>query len=385
MKQFFKKIIYKCYLLVAALFWGLKSADDEMLVQQDNGCDTEIGSEKEKHVGVAGALLRGEVTQQVKELRYRTYKVDRESKKFKYFSPTLALRKENLNIGTKFISYENSDNLDVVVIQPNDLYRSDLTKVESVIREGQTKDNAAEISGAKLDKPTNTIKIERDSTFIPRYYIEDFTKRVVVRRKNTERCVVDFYVSKYPDSTKYKSKGFISELKKLKEVPRKNDINEINKLYFVSYKAFGKDDLFEFEFARFQFIGIVEYDGMYILRYEATPIIDAKDLVMTEFYNPEMEKKYANKEKKDIVLRPFEIYEQKTYVCDDCGKEIKYDTEYMEELIPSQGRLADEDVETGNEAVEFMDAQIAKATYGKYLCKDCLKRHLEKLEEKNEH
>ena len=60
---------------------------------------------------LAKALLKGEMTEEVKQLVYRNYKVDREAKKYKYFAPTLALKKKEAN-DNKFISYDKSDGLD---------------------------------------------------------------------------------------------------------------------------------------------------------------------------------------------------------------------------------------------------------------------------------
>lgn len=382
MKKFFQKIIYRTYLFFAGLFWGMRAADDEIFVQYDNGSDTGINSEQQKHTtGVAGALLRGEVTQQVKELRYRTYKVDRESKKYKYYSPTLALRRDKLD--TKFISYENSDNLEVVVVQPNDIYRSNIAEINTDETTDAKKN--VQLHGAHLDKPKNVIKIGRSEDFTPRYLLEDYTKRVVVRRKDDKTCVVDFYVSKYPDNTKFKSKGFVKEIEKLIEDPRRNDINDIKSLYFKTYKAFGTEDLCEYEYNKFKFQGVVEYDGMYLLRYEATPTIDGVDLVMTKYFDPIMEAKYEKKEKKDIILNPFEIHERRIYTCEECGKQICYDTEAIEAMLPSQARYADEEAKKSDmEAIEFMDAQIAKVTFGKYLCKDCLQSYLNISKENNE-
>ena len=39
------------------------------------------------------------LTEEVKQLRYRNYKVDREAKKYKYFAPTLALKKKEGKLG----------------------------------------------------------------------------------------------------------------------------------------------------------------------------------------------------------------------------------------------------------------------------------------------
>lgn len=380
MKKIFYKIIRGVYLFWASLFYGMRAADDEMLVVSDND-DATIGSEVDAHAnGVAGAMLRGEVTQQVKELRYRTYKVDRESKKYEYFSPTLALRREKQD--SKFATCENSDNLPIVVIQPNDIYHITATEslaeanLEEIEKTGTIKYNASD-----LDKPKNVIKIERPSGFTPRYLLEDYTRKVVVRRKDGPECIVDFYVSKYPDISKFKSKGFVTEITKLKESPRCIDINDITNLKFTSYKAFGVEDLNEFEYDLNHFTGVFEYDGMYILRYDATAIVDAKDLVMTKYFNPEMEAKYEKKEKKDIVLDIFGHHEEREYVCSKCGKIIKYNTAHIDNMLPSKGRdITEEEIETkDDDAIEFMDAQISNVTFGKFLCKDCLKDYLKNI------
>ena len=389
MKKFFYKIIRGVYLFWVGLFYGMRAVDNEIFTIETS--DTEIGSNVDAHAnGVAGAMLRGEVTQQVKELRYRTYKVDRESKKYQYYSPTLALRREKFD--SKFATCENLDGLEIVVIQPNDIYHvtameslanADINNTEeigSTVNGQGEKDIAVRVtySASELDKPKNVINIERSDNFIPRYKLEDYTKRVVVRRKKDKECIVDFYVSMYPDISKFKSKGFVSEIKKLKDLSRRNDISDIQKLKFVSYKAFGVEDLTEFEFNLNKFIGVFEFDGMYILRYEATSITEI-DLVMTKYFNPEMEAKYAKKEKKDIVLNIFGSDEKREYVCAKCGKVIKYDTEHIDSVMPSKGRDIDDEVEDNNDAIEFMDAQIAYQTFGCYLCKDCLTNYMKNM------
>jgi hypothetical protein len=99
-------------------FYGLKDANDTVFTQA--GIDNSVGTEIQQQVTenrVSKDLLKGEVTQQVEELRYRTYKVDRESKQFEYFSPTKAIRFDKQD--SKFVKYDNSDNLELITIQPN--------------------------------------------------------------------------------------------------------------------------------------------------------------------------------------------------------------------------------------------------------------------------
>ena len=101
------------------LMFGLKNTENELFTQlgasQDTG--TSINHEASSH-RVSQALLKGELTQEVKELRYRTYTIDREAKSYEYFSPTLA-KKIDRKIDSKFVSFENSENLNVITIQYN--------------------------------------------------------------------------------------------------------------------------------------------------------------------------------------------------------------------------------------------------------------------------
>ena len=86
---------------------GVDSTGGGMVVVQDV---------KQGAHALSKALLRGELTEEVKQLRYRNYRVDREAKKYKYFAPTLALKKKD-GQDNKFISYDKSDGLEVITIQ----------------------------------------------------------------------------------------------------------------------------------------------------------------------------------------------------------------------------------------------------------------------------
>ena len=76
----------------------MKSTED--IVFHQSGLDGDSGTSIIKQVQdkrVSEALLKGEITQEVQELRYRTYKVDKESKTYEYYSPTLALKNDKQN------------------------------------------------------------------------------------------------------------------------------------------------------------------------------------------------------------------------------------------------------------------------------------------------
>ena len=367
MKKFFTGLAFKVYLFFVGICNGLKSVEDHILTVTDNGSETEIGGKKHIRANsVAGAMLRGEVTQAVKELRYRTYLVDREAQKFEVFSPTLALRREKMD--SKFVEYENKDNLELVVIQLNDIYR------ESV---NETLEN----DGARINKPKSAIKITRPDWFTPRFKIEDYTHRVVVRRVKDKECIVDFYVDRYPDNTRFKSKGFVREVEGIMNTGRKTDLVDISTLAFTTYKAFNAEDLNEFEFELHDFVGVIPYNGVYIIRFKATAIVDGNDLVETKYYDKTMADKYAKKERKEVVLPLFgDTTEKRVYKCSKCGKEIVYDPSRIDHMAASKPRLVTEENEsrdTGN--TEYMDAEITEYTFGRCLCKKCAAEYIKNL------
>ena len=75
--------------------FGLKAADSEIMGSKsvednDTSIHQEVSDER-----VAKHLLKGEVTQEVEELRYRTYKVDKESQNYKYLGNGIAVKEKD--------------------------------------------------------------------------------------------------------------------------------------------------------------------------------------------------------------------------------------------------------------------------------------------------
>lgn len=84
----FTKWLYRVFY---SLPFGIKAADKELVGGAGNelGDGTEITKEVSDE-RVAKHLLKGEVTQEVEDLRYRTYLVDKESDKYKYVANGIA-------------------------------------------------------------------------------------------------------------------------------------------------------------------------------------------------------------------------------------------------------------------------------------------------------
>lgn len=351
------------------LFWGLRHTDEVVFspIGEEMTAGVSIVQEQQSN-RVSEDLLAGKETRQVQELRYRTYQVDRESKNFEYFSPFLAMRREEKQ-DSKFVYYENSDNLELITIQNN------FPDVETLV---QSIDNFDK-TGLKQDF---WVKVQRNKGFLTRYRIEEYTTKVVVRRLKEENCaIVDFYVSKYPDDTDFKSKGFVREIEHIKNDGLRSDIIDISGISFITSHAYQVPDMLLYEFSIINFINVEEYDGHYILRYKTNIITDGKDLT-DKYYCESMAKKYENKEQKHVEYDFYANMGDVTYQCEECGKIVTYNQANIDEMdyaLPENSAEENVDIDNTNNVSEYFDLQITEQTFGKKLCKECLKKHLKTL------
>lgn len=341
----------------------MKTTEDVAFHQ--SGITNEPGTSVIKEVEsqrVSKALLKGEITQQVEELRYRTYKVDKESKQYEYYAPTLALKKDAQD--TKFMKYDDSDGLELITIQPNE------PMVETI-------EDGLEQLGGRGKATEYRIKIARN--FTPRYKVEEYMTRLDVKKFDENHVILDMYFSKYPNVSDFKSKGFVREIEKIRDEKIKSDILDYEEISFITSHAYRMNDMVKFVFNNIWFKEVVEFDGHYILRFKASIHYDNLDLTK-KYYSKTMEEKYKNKEKKDIALKFNDYLISEKYVCENCGKEIILDNALIDNINAYQGRdITDENFKDKNpQVLEFMDMQISEQTFGKRLCSNCLKKYLEK-------
>lgn len=345
-----------------SLIYGMKNTEDNILHQTGINSNEGISIIKEvEDKRVSKALLKGEVTQEVEELRYRTYKVEKESKTFEYFAPTLALKKDGQD--TKFLKYDDRDGLELITVQPND------TLIETV-------EDTLEQVGGRGKRVDHRIKIKRN--FIPRYKIEEYITRLDVKKLDDTHVILDMYVSKYPNDKDFKSKGFVREIEKIRDEKIKSDVLDYEEISFITKHAYKIDDMVKFVFRNIWFREVVEFDGHYIVRFKASLNRDIIDLTKI-YYSKTMDEKYKNKEKKEVILNFNDYLVSNVYKCEECGKEVLMDRELMDKLEAYNGKdITKEDVNTEEnpQVLEFMDMQIAEQTFGKKLCSECLKKYL---------
>lgn len=369
-----KKIVSIFNRIKIGLALGMKSAD-EQIIHNDNIADdvnSGIHQQQSDH-RVAHHLLKGEVTQEVQELTWRTMMVERESKNHEYYSPYKTVKKQARADSHKLKIY-NGEGYQLLTVQENkalgDNVIQALEKVDtdnvSINENGEVAQNIG-----KLQKSHDyTIKVTRNGMFTPRYYIEEYAKKIVCLVVNEERnnYILDFYVTKYPNDREWKSKGFVREVEYIKS-GRRSDVTDIKGITFTTSHAFGFNDGIMFEFNKLQFKNVIEYDGSYILRFSAGIVVKGKDF-FNENQCESMKKKYEEKAAKECVINydPYNPTDIRTYKCSICGKEVSYNQQDIDFKAASE--------ETGgNEVTEYMDMETSEQTFGRMICRECMEKH----------
>jgi hypothetical protein len=161
-------------------------------------------------------------------------------------------------------------------------------------------------------------------------------------------------------------------VKRIKDNGLKSDILDIKGVSFTTSHAWGVNDMLEYSFKDIEFTDVTEFDGHYIIHYNAKAEKEGYDIT-SAYYNGNMEKKYREKEKKDVIYSMDSLQDVKIYHCEECGKEIIYDPMKISYMNATKDP-------TGSNVTEYLDMQVAEQTIGKRLCGDCLKKYYENKE-----
>lgn len=314
MNKFFEKIKNLLY----SLPFGLKAADTEIMGSNvsSDGNDTVINQQiNDKRV--AKHLLKGEITQEVEELRYRTYKVNRETDNYDYIGNGVAIKKdEKKNTGVIKFSQENK-------MICNDV----LTELKSVGTYGVEK---------------YTVSINYISPV--RFKLQEFLTLVDVVIKDGEKAITTLHFSDTRNPQMLKSKPFVTELEKLESLFKKNDKYGLSRndfatsvicMSFTTFKATDRQpDVISYSFASPELIDVIHENGEFklVYKWDSYNRIDLTD----KFYNAELEEKYKNKERKNIASEItideangknvdswWNKHYNVTYKCSKCGKDIQ--------------------------------------------------------------
>lgn len=300
--------------MLYALPFGLKGADSEIMGSGDSTGSNDVSIKQQvQDKRVAKHLLKGEVTQEVEELRYRTYKIDRETDKYDYVGSGMAVKNNKIS------------NNDVIKFsQPNKLICNDVL------------DELKRVNNYGVEKYT----VDIDYTGPVKIKLEPFLTLVDVYIKSGENPVTTLHFSDTMNPSEFKSKPFVNALSNLCDIFNKNDTYAISRneyatsLFCMSFTTFNATDnepnVVSYSFTMPDLIAVHHDNGEYLLKYQ-WKLYSRTDLT-EKFFNAELEEKYKNKEKKKVDTEPISIEKasddwwdnnkNKSIKCHKCGREI---------------------------------------------------------------
>ena len=306
-----KKIYNKIRSFFFYIFWGLKSADKIAFgAKEDPSNDGTVFEQQNEQNSVYKDLLKGEVTQEVKELRHEMYFSERKSHKYKYIGNGIVSKKNEIFDYPGKI--DKTDGFPLQILQPN---------IEDT---GTLSENLSEVDYRIKNKKEFTIDIERD--FIPRFRLEEFTNKLVVKRINENAVMLDFYTPIYKSQFNTIHKLFLKELENIYMGDVRSDVIDFKKVEFISFRAFGTDDLKKYTYNNIEFDNILIFDGHYVIKFTADIVNDGEDLI-NEFYCNEEE------EKSKMHAPRNENGQTIDFLTALCKTEDKYDYEQAKDLI----------------------------------------------------
>ena len=306
-----KKIYNKIRSFFFYIFWGLKSADKIAFgAKEDPSNDGTVFEQQNEQNSVYKDLLKGEVTQEVKELRHEMYFSERKSHKYKYIGNGIVSKKNEIFDYPGKI--DKTDGFPLQILQPN---------IEDT---GTLSENLSEVDYRIKNKKEFTIDIERD--FIPRFRLEEFTNKLVVKRINENAVMLDFYTPIYKSQFNTIHKLFLKELENIYMGDVRSDVIDFKHVEFISFRAFGTDDLKKYTYNNIEFDNILIFDGHYVIKFTADIVNDGEDLI-NEFYCNEEE------EKSRMHAPRNENGQTIDFLTALCKAEDKYDYEQAKDLI----------------------------------------------------
>ena len=273
---FFKKLKLNLAIFFHSLFRGLRSADAAMLqqVSGEDG-DGQETSHKLEINNVYNDLLKEHKTQEVLETIDMSYRVAREADKYEVTligdlgDDSVGSEKELSAIAVKKLSMKydkhpevfNEKGYHVTLIQDN-------KKIQKTTNFAMTADDLKEAINTNGGDFTTLIDIKYDN-FTPRFSLENFVTKVVVRETKSGKTKIDLYLPTEAGQFTKTDAILIAELHKIMDNNlKKTDFLDILAISFTTDKAYGAEDYIWYNFAFLKYKKITIFDGSFVLTFE---------------------------------------------------------------------------------------------------------------------
>ena len=292
----FKKIKTNIQILWHSLFRGMSSADNIINAPIGSESSTEI-VQQIRGGGVFDDMLQQEETQRVKELRDKHYRVLREADKLDtsgikiigedeegliFTIPDDGLKKKTKLDFMKHPPVYNEEGFQLRTIQDN----------KHIAKYSNFNIDTSNIFNTSLTNYDTTLEIKRDG-ITPRFEIEKYVKRMVVRMKDS-RAYVDLYLPTEASQFGKVDAILISNLYKIwEEKNLRSDLTDFEEMWWYSDKAWNSDDICLFKYNDIQFVGVNIFDGNFVFTFNCNVVEDGTDLT-AKYRTKELDEKYAS-------------------------------------------------------------------------------------------
>ena len=328
---------------VAMATVAFSNVEKDMLGQKATPITNDVTHVRRNTQGsLMDALVNGEITQEVKELRWRTYMVTKamSGHKVEFMGedengePIYRVRKNNVRQELNDVKVDYADGYDVeMVFTPKEIttgiydmldnkYIDEYDEPEVTMQptneiikdldESKPEDEKDEYSPAESKalaiRDLGTIKgkdfyasnksqlpIVITRRGFPKFYLERYAKKLVVRNIDGDNKLLELYVSKYPIEEEKNSVLFVNEIKKISENAFGKNTVEIDAIEFVTEDTLGADDMMKYSYQIVKFDKVVEFAGHYVIKFLAKVVINGEDL-FEKFRLAELDEKYSKKE-----------------------------------------------------------------------------------------
>lgn len=305
MKSFYKKVKEAFYRPLYALPFSLK-AGNELISSSNEGINT--GTEITKQVEdkrVANHLLKGEVTQSVEELRYRTYKVDELSRTYEVGADGSAKKKKPLKKRNFNVFKLGQDN------------RKLTQNIEDTMK-------------AVDSRMVDEYLLHVEYTEYPMYHIEAFVSRFELEGDTSKEwsTTMRLHFPKLADISDVRSQPFINKIIKFAEsgnIPEQNIYTtDIKEMSFSTYRATHEENFVNYCLCgEHKLIKAEETSDDVVLTYKWQTAMRASVILSEKYYSESMDKKYKAKTEKEQQVGL--VKEPEKFFCEKCGKEVPAD------------------------------------------------------------
>jgi hypothetical protein len=310
-----------------------------------------INQQKELGSKLMQALKKHEVTQEVAELRWRMYMLDRKMDDYTVVRDHLTGELKAVKKHPEFTKPKvfEEQNKKVVIVQNTEPFQSG---VDNGITDG--------IKLHELHKIKQEFPLKFERTSLTRSEFDKTCYHVVMKQSGKKKIkyYLDFYFNSIPDPYERTKRITTLELQKVFEKKQPVEyIDDWKTVSFTTRNCWGVDNYINYKLENKKFLGIEKWGMFYILQYEVV-IADKVDEIQ-QYYNDNMQKEYDNNTPRpdryvahDIITGDDDI--GKDEHCDRCGKLMDY------------------------KKLEVADYRITEDIFGIGMCKECLKEYLEK-------